>query len=1220
MRNLLLRAGVALSLTLPLFAQYEPPNGTVRIDEFVSPLLLSGAGDAAAFEPPASDVLNPATSGATQRTTVDLSYITLAGLGDESGLGSALNVGLTKPTRAGVFSGSASFRAASFTDVDWGSLASLNLSFAKDLYPNLLVGVGLGFTYGTQTNADWALGVDLGFLHLAGDVGPFRDLRWGIALRDIGKGFEPDPDHDPYPAPFTPAVGAQATIIRTDGFALGAGTDLSFAGFRDIALAVGLEGGIRDTVFLRASYLFDSAEALGVLPSPSIPVSFGATVKLKTALKENIDFLDITKRGWNRSEVRINLSATPMPGDVWAFGVGVNIPLGVVDRNPPRISLGAPPETAISPNQDGVKDDFVTPLSIEDERYVEGYRLVIDDPSGRPVRTILNKDERPENVTFKNILDRLFYVKSGIAIPDTLRWDGLSDQAQLVADGRYSYHVEAWDDNGNVGRSETKTIVVDNTAPTVQVSAPYLIFSPNADGNKDALPVEQSGSSEDLWSGTVRSATGETVATREWKQGPPLPFEWDGRTAAGALAPDGVYAYHVEATDRAGNRGSADLPNIIVNTQATPITLAVDGAFFSPNGDGVKDSLELAPGVPVQSGIESWTLRIEDSAGAARRVYSGEKTAPGTIRFDGRDTSGAALPEGTYRGVLELRYANGNRPVAASPAFTIDLTRPTVSVRADLDVFSPNGDGNQDVVTIYQETSEEAGWAGIIRDERGRVVNSLFWRGRADTPVTWDGRGSDGRLLPDGTYTYILQTTDRAGNSAESAPVRVRLDTEETPVILSRDVAVFSPNGDGSRDRVAIVPQLRRTTEIDSWQLRILDASGRVVRSLERQGEAPARFEWDGRTDAGVRAGDGEYVADLTVRYANGNRPVARTAPFAIDTVFPQVELSADRLLISPDGDGRADVVRVTQKSSTEALWEGDVRTAKGDVVRSWFWKGAAGDLAWDGKDESGNTVPDGAYTYTARSTDAAGNKTERSIARIVVDSRPTPVFVTAGSSGFSPNGDGFRDSIAFNLYVNLAQGIESWQLALSQAGGSPVKTFTGTSSVPAQVTWDGKDAPEGLYTARFSVQYLKGNRPEASTAPFRLDVSPPKAAINVTPRPFSPDNDGVDDEVKLGLAVDDPSGIDAWALEILDPTGKAFRKYSGTGKPAPLGLMFERARRALMGAKSAWSTTCCARRLRSTPICWCCQVALSQTLMRLLWRMLWASSWMRTASSSRLM
>jgi outer membrane protein OmpA-like peptidoglycan-associated protein len=131
------------------------------------------------------------------------------------------------------------------------------------------------------------------------------------------------------------------------------------------------------------------------------------------------------------------------------------------------------------------------------------------------------------------------------------------------------------------------------------------------------------------------------------------------------------------------------------------------------------------------------------------------------------------------------------------------------------------------------------------------------------------------------------------------------------------------------------------------------------------------------------------------------------------------------------------------------------------------------------------------------------------------------------------------------------SQGIESWELALVHAERGVVRTFSGASPVPAQLSWDGAGAPEGLYTARFRVQYLKGNRPESSSTPFRLDVSPPQAAITLAPRPFSPDNDGVDDELHIRLDVEDASPIEAWALEILDPTGRLFKKYSGTGRPA---------------------------------------------------------------------
>ena len=80
----------------------------------------------------------------------------------------------------------ASPRPAS-TSLDWGALGGLHLSFAKDLFEDLYIGIGLGFEFG----ADWGLWGDLGFLHLPGDIGFMKDFRWGVALRGLGKGYEP---------------------------------------------------------------------------------------------------------------------------------------------------------------------------------------------------------------------------------------------------------------------------------------------------------------------------------------------------------------------------------------------------------------------------------------------------------------------------------------------------------------------------------------------------------------------------------------------------------------------------------------------------------------------------------------------------------------------------------------------------------------------------------------------------------------------------------------------------------------------------------------------------------------------------------------------------------------------------------------------------------------------------------------------------------------------
>jgi outer membrane protein OmpA-like peptidoglycan-associated protein len=104
-------------------------------------------------------------------------------------------------------------------------------------------------------------------------------------------------------------------------------------------------------------------------------------------------------------------------------------------------------------------------------------------------------------------------------------------------------------------------------------------------------------------------------------------------------------------------------------------------------------------------------------------------------------------------------------------------------------------------------------------------------------------------------------------------------------------------------------------------------------------------------------------------------------------------------------------------------------------------------------------------------------------------------------------------------------------------------------------VRWDGRTdtgqtAPDGTYRAVLSMEYEKGNRPTGTSSTFVLDVAAPRVALTVTPRPFSPDDDGVDDVVTLGMKVEDAGAVTSWSLKILDPTGQVFIDFSGAAMP----------------------------------------------------------------------
>ena len=100
-----------------------------------------------------------------------------------------MNLGVTVPTRAGVFTAIGGFATASFNPtvpgLQFGPLGGLHLSFSKDLFPDLYVGIGVGGELGN----DWGLGADLGFVSILGDLGPLKDFRWGGALRNLGRAY-----------------------------------------------------------------------------------------------------------------------------------------------------------------------------------------------------------------------------------------------------------------------------------------------------------------------------------------------------------------------------------------------------------------------------------------------------------------------------------------------------------------------------------------------------------------------------------------------------------------------------------------------------------------------------------------------------------------------------------------------------------------------------------------------------------------------------------------------------------------------------------------------------------------------------------------------------------------------------------------------------------------------------------------------------------------------
>lgn len=829
----------------------------------------------------------------------------------------------------------------------------------------------------------------------------------------------------------------------------------------------------------------------------------------------------------------------------------------------------------ISPNNDGVQDILEIPLQIKDKRYVSEWSLVVENSRGEIVRTIGNKDNRPERITFKTFWKSLVIPKSGVKVPSSVVWNGVTDSGEVAPDGIYFYYVTAADDNGNKSATQKLSVVVDNTAPEAVVRQPSADEKIFGEGNKILFSVVQSGSAEDEWTGEIADSDGKIVRTLRWTFGAPEKFDWAGTDDNGKPLPDGVYNYKIFARDRAGNVSApAGISNIIYSAEKPATNIAVfGGRYFSPNSDGVSDTVSFSVKIPrpdERSGnrLSSWSVKINDKNGKTIRTFAGGENGdfsnpPEILTWDGKNDSGAVSSEGGYKAVVSAKYLNGyeTEPVS-SPEVVLDVTPPSARLKASGLTFSPDGDGNLDTLVISQEIAGNSGspienWTGKIVDENSRTVRSYDFGSNPSSSIEWDGLKDDGAIASDGNYRYVLSASDLAGNSSEIwLENSVALDTSKTELMLASSPRAFNPASSSrfSPSFVTISPVVKSGSAVSGFNLEIKNSDDKTVWS-KNGNSLPGSFAWNGKDSDGNICADGNYSAVLFTKSTNGSEAFAKSQSFVIDTTEPSVKISPEYVLFSPDGDGRKDILPAKVESSFEDKWIATITDRGNKTVWTKVYSGKIPEnFEWDGTDSSGNKVSDGNYTLAFSATDPAGNFGSAEVADIKVDSREAKAYVTADLNAFSPNGDNYLESQKFDVRVSLSDGIESWSFDILTPEGKSVRKWTGgenKDALPSEIIWDGfdseKNVAEGIFTANLKITYEKGNYVDVKSPAFICSITPPAIQAKTSPQYFSPDNDGENDELYINLRGDDIVPLKNWSFVVKDPeNGKPFWSISG--------------------------------------------------------------------------
>ncbi|NYE36564.1 hypothetical protein F4692_001697 [Nocardioides cavernae] len=211
-------------------------------------------------------------------------------------------------------------------------------------------------------------------------------------------------------------------------------------------------------------------------------------------------------------------------------------------------------------------------------------------------------------------------------------------------------------------------------------------------------------------------------------------------------------------------------------------------SVFSPNGDGVQDSVRVRYTVPEPTRVRLEVSRAGRGKGrVVRKVDLGWKVK-GTYRWtwDGRNEQGNRIGEGLYRVTLALPDGSGvaGDRVKADTSFTAELSSPVHGERGARARVFPRSTEVADAVelTAYSGEKRLESLRLVISNAVGKVVRDADvdellltgggYRYGYGRTVAWAAKRG-GRPLPRGSYTAVVTGRDKAGNTGMSAPLEV---------------------------------------------------------------------------------------------------------------------------------------------------------------------------------------------------------------------------------------------------------------------------------------------------------------------------------------------------------------------------------------------------------------------------------------------------------------
>lgn len=614
-------------------------------------------------------------------------------------------------------------------------------------------------------------------------------------------------------------------------------------------------------------------------------------------------------------------------------------------------------------------------------------------------------------------------------------------------------------DQANRETEITRTVLIDTTAPTVNISA-------FAGGYYADTTLSVSGTASDA---AAHATSGIDVleysvdgqATWHALNGTTVWYKTD--IAASALA-EGTRTVYVRAADVAGNV-STPTSRTFMADHADPVLAETSVGTTDTRYSNVDVTLGGTLTDTNASAVPTLALTVDGVSAGAVTVTAGSWTY---------DFDADARAEGTYTLVFTATDAAG-RHSSVTRTVALDKTDPAVALSTNLTPWQRLTD-----VTVGGTASDTAGTVNTGVASVQYSLDNLSWNDLSGT-ANWVGTIT---FPESATNTLYLRSIDRAGNvSAVSGPHTVRVDATN-PVLTET------------------VPNNTAQTRVD------LTFSGSISDNLALDGSAPLTLKRKRNgvslTDTAITPSGGSWTYTQAVAGNDGNWElsfVARDASgltttvsktFAIDTTAPSITVTVPAL--NQVAGNASFAISGTSTDGTGVGFDGtdDAEYSWTGLAGSWTAFAGAG---WDGYNWSAAaTIPgaEGSKTLYLRSTDSLGNVGTASVPFYYDVAAPSLEETTVNTADTQYRNASllFGGTASDSNYLNPASG-----LTVRVNGGAVTNIAIDTGDNSWTYTFDTTSLANATYSILFTATDA-ANRVTTVTRTVVVDKTLPTVSV----------------------------------------------------------------------------------------------------------------------------